>query len=99
MSSIAEELGLIENNITTIDIACDSNVNLAKRVKRAILNETLLPIVNRKPYIDEKEKIKGVRQFFSGCLFSLNKVKFKNSFRKRLLNKLKFITFIKSKRY
>ena len=61
MLSVSQELGLIDNNITTIDIACDSNVNLAKRVKRAILNETLLPIVNRKPYIDEKEKIKGVR--------------------------------------
>jgi len=61
LSSITQELGLIENNITTIDIACDSNVNLAKRIKRAILNENILPIVNRKPYNDNREKIKGVR--------------------------------------
>lgn len=64
MLSISQELGLIDNNITTIDIACDSNVNLARRIKRAILNENLIPIVNRKPYNDEREKIKGVRFSF-----------------------------------
>lgn len=66
MSSITSELNLIDNNITTIDIAFDSNVNFAKKIKKAIFNKNLIPIVNRKCYEDEREKIKGVR-FNYGC--------------------------------
>ncbi|MDL2322763.1 hypothetical protein LJC52_02130 [Bacteroidales bacterium OttesenSCG-928-A17] len=61
-----EELCLVDNNITTLDIAFDSNVNLAKRIKKAIYNKNLIPIVNRKAYDNEREQIKGVR-FDYGC--------------------------------
>lgn len=62
----AEELQLVENNITTLDIALDININFPMKIKRAIQNKNLLPIVNRKAYDDEREQIKGVR-FNYGC--------------------------------
>lgn len=61
MNSITEELGLLDNNVTTLDIAYDSNTNLSKRIKRAVFNKNLTPVVNRKHYLDEKEEIPGVR--------------------------------------
>jgi len=66
MGLISDELGLVDNNITTLDIACDSNVNWSRRIKRAVFNKNLLPIVNRKAYDDEREQIPGLR-FSFGC--------------------------------
>lgn len=66
LNTITDELELVNNNITTLDIAMDSNINFAKRIKKAIFNKNLIPIVNRKSYDDEREKIDGVR-FNYGC--------------------------------
>ncbi|GHT19396.1 hypothetical protein AGMMS4957_03730 [Bacteroidia bacterium] len=65
-NTIAGDLNLTANNITTLDIACDSNVNWSRRIKRAIFDENLLPIVNRKAYDNEREQIQGLR-FSYGC--------------------------------
>lgn len=61
INTITEELDLVSNNITTLDIAMDSNINFSKRIKKAIFNKNFIPIINRKPYDNEREEIKGVR--------------------------------------
>ena len=73
MPIITQELNLRLNNVTTCDIACDSYVNFSKKIKKAILDENLLPILNRKPYYDINEKLPELR--FS---FDTNQVRMNN---------------------
>jgi len=47
---IQDDLDLEFNNITSLDIALDSNINWFKRIKNAIRNELLIPIVLNKAY-------------------------------------------------
>jgi hypothetical protein len=54
---IALDLGLTFNNITKLDIAIDVNYNSFVRVKKAIRNFELVPIVLGKAYTEPKEVI------------------------------------------
>ena len=54
---IADYLKLEFNNITEIHIALNSNVNWFSKVKRAIRNLSLIPIILNKKYPKEKEII------------------------------------------
>ncbi len=54
---IADFLRLEFNNITEIHIALNSNINWFVKVKRAIRNLSLIPIILNKKYINEKEII------------------------------------------
>lgn len=55
---ISESLSLSYNNITKLDIAADSNANYFARIKRAIRNMELVPIVLGSAYPERKEIIK-----------------------------------------
>lgn len=57
---IEEDLGLTFNNITEIELALDSTINWFKRVKSAIRNEELTPIVLGRAYPDKKDIISKV---------------------------------------
>lgn len=56
---MTELLGLRINNVTALEIACDSNINWAKRIKRAIFDPKLSVMLNgilrreRKKVLDE----------------------------------------------
>jgi len=43
---ITNHIGLEYNNITSLDLAVNSNINFAKKIKRAIFNPNLIPIIN-----------------------------------------------------
>lgn len=47
---IQDDLGLEFNNITSLDIALDSNISWFRRIKNAIRNKSLIPIVLNKAY-------------------------------------------------
>lgn len=47
---IQDDLSLEFNNITSIDIALDSNISWFRRIKNAIRNKSLIPIVLNKAY-------------------------------------------------
>lgn len=55
---IADSLSLNYNNITKVDIAVDSNANYFSRIKRAVRNMELTPIVLGTAYPEKKEIIK-----------------------------------------
>lgn len=55
---IAEDLSLIYNNITRLDIAVDSNVNYPVRLKKAVRDMSLTPVVLGKAYTEPKEIIR-----------------------------------------
>ena len=57
---IADSLKLEFNNITEIHIALNSNINWFSKVKRAIRNLSLIPIILNKKYQNEKEIIDKV---------------------------------------
>lgn len=57
---IADSLNLEFNNITEIHIALNSNINWFTKVKRAIRNLSLIPIILNKKYSNEKEIIDRV---------------------------------------
>ena len=57
---IQDDLGLEFNNITSVDIALDSNVCWFKRIKSAIRNNQLTPIILNKSYSNMKEEIEPV---------------------------------------
>lgn len=52
---IADVLDLKINNITSLDIAFDSNINFAKRIRKAVFNPSLSVILNGKLKDDPKE--------------------------------------------
>ena len=57
---IADSLKLEFNNITEIHIALNSNINWFSKVKKAIRNVSLIPIILNKKYQNEKEIIDKV---------------------------------------
>ena len=57
---IADYLKLEFNNITDIHIALNSNINWFCKVKKAIRNLSLIPIILNKKYLNEKEIIDKV---------------------------------------
>ncbi len=58
---ISNNLGLEINNFTNMDIACDSNVNYAKKLKKAIFDENFTPIVNGTERSDPNEVIQEIQ--------------------------------------
>lgn len=52
---IADVLDLKINNITSLDVAFDSNINFAKRIRKAVFNPSLSVILNGKLKDDPKE--------------------------------------------
>lgn len=60
MEYIADTLGLRINNVTSLDIAFDSNINIAKRIKKAIFNKTLSVILNGKLKDNTKEVLEQI---------------------------------------
>lgn len=54
---IAEDLSLIYNNITRLDIAVDSGTNYPVRIKKAVRDMSLTPVVLGKAYPEPKEII------------------------------------------
>lgn len=57
---IANELGLLFNNITSFDIALDTNINFAKKIKRAQFNDDVEVILNGKVRKDKKEVLNEI---------------------------------------
>lgn len=57
---IADVLDLKINNITTLDIAFDSNINFAKRIRKAVFNPSLSVILNGKLKDDPKEVLNEI---------------------------------------
>ena len=55
---IADSLSLIYNNITKVDLAIDGNLNYFSRIKKAVRNMELTPIVLGTAYPEKKEIIK-----------------------------------------
>lgn len=55
---IADSLSLQFNNITKLDIAADSNTNYFTRIKKAVRNMDLIPIVLGTAYPERKEIIR-----------------------------------------
>ena len=63
---IADDLGLEFHNITDKEIAVDSNVNWFRRVRAAIRNKELIPVVLGKAYTDMKEIISRLLYIHTG---------------------------------
>lgn len=63
---IADDLGVEFHNITDIEIALDSNVNWFRRVKSAIREEELTPIILGKAYPDRRELISKILYIHTG---------------------------------
>lgn len=57
---IADVLDLKINNITSLDIAFDSNINFAKRIRKAVFNPLLQVILNGKIKNDPKEVLNEI---------------------------------------
>ena len=64
--SIADSLNLELNNITDIHIALNSNINWFTKVKKAIRNLSLTPIILNKKYPNKKEIIDKVKYLHTG---------------------------------
>ena len=58
---IQDDLGLEFNNITSIDIAVDSNICWFRRIKSAIRNNELIPVILNKSYPIIGKRIKPYR--------------------------------------
>lgn len=58
---IQDDLGLEFNNITSIDIAVDSNICWFRRIKSAMRNNELIPIILNKSYPNIGERVKPFR--------------------------------------
>lgn len=69
---IEEDLGLKFHNITDIELAFDSNVNWFRRVRAAIREEELTPIVLGKAYPDKEEIITKLLYIHTG-----NRIRYK----------------------
>ena len=63
---IADELGLRLNNITDLHIALDTNINFAKKVKRAQFNDDYELILNGKVRSDKKEILNDILYLQTG---------------------------------
>lgn len=63
---IADDLSLSYNNITRLDICIDSNVNFPMRIKKAVRNLELTPVILRKAYPEPKEIIDKLLYIHSG---------------------------------
>ena len=63
---IEEDLGLKFNNISELEIALDSNVNWFRRVRAAIRNGELVPIILGKAYPDTREVIGKLKYIHTG---------------------------------
>jgi len=63
---IADTLNLKFNNVTEIHIALNSNINWFIKVKKAIRNMKLTPIILNKKYLSEKEIIDKVKYIHTG---------------------------------
>ena len=63
---ITEDLSLSYNNITRLDIAVDSSVNYPVRIKKAIRDLELTPVILRKAYPEPKEIIDKLLYIHSG---------------------------------
>lgn len=57
---IQDDLGLEFNNMTSVDIAIDSNICWFKRIKSAIRNKDLTPIILNKSYPNMKDLIEPI---------------------------------------
>ena len=57
---IAYMLDLKINNLTTLDIAFDSNINFAKRIRKAVFNPLLQVVLNGKVKNDPKEHLNEI---------------------------------------
>lgn len=63
---IADDLSLSYNNITRLDICIDSSVNFPMRIKKAVRNLELTPVILRKAYPEPKEIIDKLLYIHSG---------------------------------
>ena len=63
---ISAVLGLEVHNLTSLDIALDSTVNLVNRLYRAIRQPHLVPIINRKRRTDPTLVLREVLYMFNG---------------------------------
>lgn len=57
---ITDTLGFVINNITSLDIAFDSNINFARRIRKAVFNPSLKVILNGKLRNDPKEVLNEI---------------------------------------
>lgn len=63
---IVDELGLSFNNITSLDIALDTNINFAKRIKSAQFNDDYEVILNGTLRSDKKELLNEILHIQTG---------------------------------
>lgn len=62
---IIETLNLQLNNITNLELALDTNINIAKKIKKLILNPQLIPIIIGKKILDKKERIQRLELIYN----------------------------------
>ena len=63
---IADELGLSLNNITDLHVALDTNINFAKKIRRAQFNDDYELILNGKVRSDKKEMLDEILHIQTG---------------------------------
>lgn len=68
---IADELGLSLNNITDLHIALDTNINFAKKIKRAQFNDDYEVILNGKVCSDKKKVLDEILHIQTGDQYRL----------------------------
>ena len=61
---LQEELGLIFNNFTNLDIAYDTNYNFYKKIWKEIRNKETINVILNKQYTNSKEIIKNLEHKF-----------------------------------
>ncbi len=68
---IVDELGLSFNNVTSLDIALDTSINFAKRIKSAQFNDDYGIILNGTFRTDKKEVLNEIRYLQTGDQYRL----------------------------
>ena len=67
LEDIAADMGLQFNNITLVELALDTNINVLAKVRKAIKNtERYDMIMNLKPVKDSRQKIDGYCEVYGG---------------------------------
>ena len=70
--ALPDELGMVFNNFTAVDLALDSRVNFPSLIKRMMRDKTITTIINGKAVKDRKKVLQGVSFEYSSTLDRLN---------------------------
>lgn len=70
--ALPNELGMVFNNFTAVDLALDGGVNFPSLIKRMMRDKTITTIINGKAVKDRKQVLQGVSFEYSSNLDRLN---------------------------